>query len=360
MRPGASGQRSLTAYAVDAAYQLGPAGDNQLDVQDNVFYCVGAPAADRVPTGKCSIGGNACCSTAQCVAGGGDTCADQAPTYGGDAGKIHRDNGLFSTVANDNTYVACGGSLPITTLTRGVDADPTKPDPISVINPIPAVGRTADVHQSGHSGRRVLRAGRLQGGLRTRQRRELGRRMEHDVAPRLLPGAPANQRRRRHRREHDLEREQRVHPHRSHLRDGRRHAHDRARNRRPRRAGGVDRLAGPRHADHHAGLQAQRTGHRLESDRLYRPGRRQRPWLSRYGALRHEGERGDPDRPVGRCDPAEHRLRCDEHGGGGGPCEGAADRGSDGGVRERASTAAARSSSPGRTAATATTRIPGR
>ena len=66
---GSSGQRSLTAYAVDAAYQLGPAGDNQLDVQDNVFYCVGAPAADRVPTGKCSIGGNACCSTAQCVGG---------------------------------------------------------------------------------------------------------------------------------------------------------------------------------------------------------------------------------------------------------------------------------------------------
>jgi len=137
---GSSGQRSLTAYAVDGIYHLGPAGDNQLDVQDNVFYCLGAPAADQVPTGKCSVGGNACCSTAQCVAGGGDTCVDQAPIYGGDAGKIHRDNGLFTTLANDNTYVACGGALPILTLDRSAVADLSKPDPVAVIDPRPVMG----------------------------------------------------------------------------------------------------------------------------------------------------------------------------------------------------------------------------
>jgi hypothetical protein len=136
---GSSGQRSLTPYAVDGVYHLGPAGDNQLDVQDNVFYCLGAPAADQVPTGKCSVGGNVCCSTAQC-AGGADTCVDQAPTYGGDAGKIHRDTGLFANAANDNTYVACGGALPILTLDRSAVADMTKPDPIAQIDPRPAFG----------------------------------------------------------------------------------------------------------------------------------------------------------------------------------------------------------------------------
>jgi len=135
---GSSGQRSLTAYTVDGVYHLGPAGGNELDVQDNVFYCLGAPAADQVPTGKCSIAGTACCATAQCP--GGETCVDQAPTYGGDSGKIHRDNGLFSTAANDNAYVACGGTLPILTLDRSAVADPTKPDPVAQIDPRPVIG----------------------------------------------------------------------------------------------------------------------------------------------------------------------------------------------------------------------------
>ncbi len=138
--PLSSGERSKTAYATDAEYQLGPAGGLQLELQDNVFYCFGAPTADLVPTGKCSISLLACCSTAECVGGGGDTCVDQAPTYGGDAGKIHRDNGAFTNAALDNTSIACGGTLPITTLERSPNGNATVPDPVTVIDPRPAAG----------------------------------------------------------------------------------------------------------------------------------------------------------------------------------------------------------------------------
>jgi len=135
---GSSGERSKTAYVTDANYQLGPAGGLQLELEDDVFYCFGAPAADLVPTGKCSISGAACCQTADCGAGG--TCADQAPTYGGDAGKLHRDNGAFTNAALDNTYIACGGALPITTLQRSPNGNPAVPDPVVAIDPRPAAG----------------------------------------------------------------------------------------------------------------------------------------------------------------------------------------------------------------------------
>jgi hypothetical protein len=135
---GSSGERSTTPYAVDANYQLGPAGGLQLDLEDNVFYCFGAPAADLVPTGKCTVSGAACCQTADCGADG--PCVDQAPTYGGDAGKIHRDNGAFTNAALDNTYVACGGTLPITVLQRSPNGNPAVPDPVAVIDPRPAPG----------------------------------------------------------------------------------------------------------------------------------------------------------------------------------------------------------------------------
>ena len=135
---GTSSERSSTAYAPDGVFQIGPSGDSQLDIQDDVFYCFGAPAADLVPTGKCSISGVACCQTADCGAGG--TCVDQAPTYGGDAGKIHRDNGAFTNAANDNTLIACGGALPITALQRSPNGNPAVPDPVTVIDPRPAPG----------------------------------------------------------------------------------------------------------------------------------------------------------------------------------------------------------------------------
>jgi hypothetical protein len=137
---GTSSERATTAYALDGVYQVGPAGDNQLDIQDDVFYCFGAPAADLVPTGKCSVSLTACCATADCVGGGGDTCVDQAPIYGGDAGKIHKDNGAFTNVALDNTYVACGSTLPIRTLQRSPNGNPAVPDPVVVIDPRPAAG----------------------------------------------------------------------------------------------------------------------------------------------------------------------------------------------------------------------------
>ena len=135
---GTSSERSSTPYVADANYQLGPSGDNQLDIQDDVFYCFGAPTADLVPTGKCSISGVACCQTADCGAGG--TCGDQAPIYGGDAGKIHRDNGAFTNAALDNAYIACGGALPIRQLVRTPSGVATTPDPVGLIDPIPAAG----------------------------------------------------------------------------------------------------------------------------------------------------------------------------------------------------------------------------
>jgi hypothetical protein len=54
---GSSGERSQTPYTPDGVTQIGPSGDNQLDIQDDVFYCFGAPTASLVPTGKCSISG---------------------------------------------------------------------------------------------------------------------------------------------------------------------------------------------------------------------------------------------------------------------------------------------------------------
>jgi hypothetical protein len=137
---GSSGERSITPYTTDANYQLGPAGGLQLELEDDVFYCFGAPSADLVPTGKCSVSGVACCATAECVGGGGDTCVDQAPTYGGDAGKIHRNNGAFTNAALDNTYIACGGALPITALQRSSSGSATVPDPVAAIDPRPAPG----------------------------------------------------------------------------------------------------------------------------------------------------------------------------------------------------------------------------
>jgi len=137
---GTSSERSSTAYSADGVYQLGPTGDNQLDIQDDVFYCFGAPVADLVPTGKCSVSLAACCSTADCVGGGGDACVDQAPTYGGDAGKIHKNNGAFTNAALDNTYIACGGALPIRQLVRTPSGNPATPDPVTLIDPIPAAG----------------------------------------------------------------------------------------------------------------------------------------------------------------------------------------------------------------------------
>ncbi len=138
--PLTSAERAVTAYAVDPEYQIGPAGGFQLDMQDNVFYCIGAPVADLVPTGKCSVSLVACCSSADCLGGGGDTCTDQAPTYGGDAGKLHYNNGAFTNASLHNTLIACGGTLPIGTLQRTPNGNPAVPDPVIVIDPRPAAG----------------------------------------------------------------------------------------------------------------------------------------------------------------------------------------------------------------------------
>lgn len=103
-----SGERAITAYSQDA-FQTGPDSDFQLELQDNEFWCFGNGGA--VPTGAA------------------------AQTAGGDAGKLHYDNGAFSNASLDNDYVSCVGAKPIRTLDRFVNPDPTRPNPVVRIDP---------------------------------------------------------------------------------------------------------------------------------------------------------------------------------------------------------------------------------
>ncbi len=107
-----SGQRAITPYTIDA-FQTGPASAFQLELQDNEFWCFGNGGA--VPVGD-------------------------ATAFGGDTGKVHYDNGLFSNAALDNVYRTCASALPIRTLSRTTNPSPTVPNPITSIDPRPADG----------------------------------------------------------------------------------------------------------------------------------------------------------------------------------------------------------------------------
>lgn len=109
--PNTSGERSVTNYTPDGSFYRDPDSDFQLELQDNAFWCFGN--AGVVPTGD-------------------------ATAFGCDSGKIHHDNGAFTNLALDNDYFACASALPIRTLTRTSVGDPSKPDPVTSIDPRPA------------------------------------------------------------------------------------------------------------------------------------------------------------------------------------------------------------------------------
>jgi hypothetical protein len=131
-----SGARSITPYATDGNYYIEEVSDNQLEFKNDTFWCFGNTSS--VPRGSCSVSATPCCSVADCTVP--QTCVDQAPTYGGDTGKIHRDIGAFSNAALNNGYEACASPLPIRTLTRTDSGITTTPDPIISIDPRPAPG----------------------------------------------------------------------------------------------------------------------------------------------------------------------------------------------------------------------------
>ncbi len=105
-------ERSGAAYVVDA-FQQGPAGGNQLELQDDTWYC---------------------------MANGGGVPVGNASANGCDTGKDHTDPGVFSNAALDNQYIACANPLPIRGLERFSNGSGTTPDPIVSIDPRPAAG----------------------------------------------------------------------------------------------------------------------------------------------------------------------------------------------------------------------------
>jgi hypothetical protein len=113
--PNTSGERAITAYppGIDAGFHTGPQSGLQLELEDTCFWCFGE--GGTLPTGD---------STA----------------FGGDSGKEHFDNGMFTNGALDNDYQDCNQPLPIRELTREVIVVPTVPDPIASLDPRPADG----------------------------------------------------------------------------------------------------------------------------------------------------------------------------------------------------------------------------
>ncbi len=108
-----SGERAITPYVVDS-FQQGPPSAFQLELQNDTWFCTGNGGI--VPTGDATAVG--------CV-----------------AAQVHHDNGLFSNAALKNQYLACGGALPIRTLTRtSIGIPATSPDPIGTIDPRPSAG----------------------------------------------------------------------------------------------------------------------------------------------------------------------------------------------------------------------------
>jgi hypothetical protein len=133
-----STQKATTDYVPDGVFYRTPDSAFQLELQDNTFYCAGYDA--NIPGGRCSVTTTQlCCATADCPVG--ETCVDNAPTYGGDTGKIHYSQfDLFTNPLLDNVYVPCTDPLPIRALARGIAGSATLPDPIIEIDPRPATG----------------------------------------------------------------------------------------------------------------------------------------------------------------------------------------------------------------------------
>jgi hypothetical protein len=111
--PVTSGERAITAYTVDGVFYQPPASSFQLELQRDVWWCMG---------------------------NGGTVPSGDATASGCDAGKIHYDNGLFTNAGLGNSYLSCATALPIRDLTRASSGVSTTPDPIVAIDPRPAAG----------------------------------------------------------------------------------------------------------------------------------------------------------------------------------------------------------------------------
>jgi hypothetical protein len=99
-------------------HYLPPASTYQLEWEDNDFWCI-----DRQETNNPTL------------------CSGDCTAWGGDSGKVHYDNGLFSNGSLGNNYYYCYEALPIRTLVRtDLTLDPTKPDQITLIDPRPTAG----------------------------------------------------------------------------------------------------------------------------------------------------------------------------------------------------------------------------
>ena len=142
---GTSGERSITSYASieDGELYQAPTSDFQLELQDNVWYCIGRQESvgdgSLTTEGTCSIAGTGCLEDVDCP--GGETCVDSPRIFGGSSGKIHYDNGMLTNAALGNDYVACAGGLPIQSLEKeDLALDPTIPDQTTTLNPLPSTG----------------------------------------------------------------------------------------------------------------------------------------------------------------------------------------------------------------------------
>src|SRR6185503_6680998 len=113
IEPNTSAERSTTAYTVTPPFYLNPPSAFQLELQNDEWWCMGNGGA--VPTGD-------------------------ATAFGGVAGQIHYDPGVFSNPALNNHYRDCTAPLPIRMLRRGNSGAGSTPDPVVTIDPRPAPG----------------------------------------------------------------------------------------------------------------------------------------------------------------------------------------------------------------------------
>ena len=158
--PDTSGARAIALYTPDGVFYRDPDSDFELELQNDTFWCFGA--GQNPVTGDNTGAVNGC-----------------------DASKIHYDNGAFTNASLKNAYLGCATPLPIRTLVRTPIGDATKPDPITSIDPRPGARKPAAHDRPDRARRRLLQPGCVQGRLQPGE--QLGQRLVHHVAPRVLP-----------------------------------------------------------------------------------------------------------------------------------------------------------------------------
>ena len=112
IEPNTSAERATTPYTIDNVFYKAPASAFQLEMQNNEWWCMGN--GGTVPTGD-------------------------ATAFGGVAGQIHYDPGVFTNAALNNHYRPCTDPDPMRRLSRGTGPS-SAPDPITAIDPRPQPG----------------------------------------------------------------------------------------------------------------------------------------------------------------------------------------------------------------------------